>query len=84
MPKLQVVHYLQAACGPEFAEYIFTRTGLSPRDQAIARRFRRDEIGDTAYYAEQAGMPRKLFNEVCRGIFRQIMHELIRLAGCMI
>ena len=79
MPSLRVVNYYQHAASPAFARHMIEETGLSERDQEIAWRFRR-ETGNTAYYADMAGMPLKLFNEVAGNIHRREMDELLRLA----
>ena len=79
MPSLRVVNYYQHPCSPAFVHHMIEETGLSARDQEIAWRFRR-ETGNTAYYADLAGMPLKLFNEVSANINRREMDELFRLA----
>ena len=79
MPSLRVVNYYQHAASAAFVRHMIEETGLSERDQEIAWRFRR-ETGNTQYYADLAGLPLKLFNEVAGNIHRREMDELFRLA----
>lgn len=79
MPTLRVVNYYQHPLPPAFVRHMIEETGLSERDQEIAWNFRR-ETGNTQYYADLAGMPLKLFNEVAANINRREMSELFRLA----
>lgn len=76
---MRFLDYLQAPCDPDLVKHLFTETGLSERDQAIAWAFRKRD-GDIEFYADLAGLPRKKFMAVSAGIFRRLMTELIRLA----
>ena len=79
MPTLRVVNYYQAPLPQPFVRHMIEETGLSERDQDLVRQLR-DTTGDTAYYADMAGLPKKLYCEILGNINRREMAELLRLA----
>lgn len=75
----RALDYYQVITDPDFAKHMITETGLTEKQQEIARSFR-DYTAETKYYADLAGMPLKKFNAVSAGIHRRMMDELFRLA----
>ena len=79
MPSLRVVNYYQAALDPAFVRHMVEGIGLSHRDQELVWQLRRN-TGDTAYYADLAGMHKKMYCDVIGNVHRREMDELLRLA----
>ena len=77
--KDRTVHYYQTPADPGFVRHMLDETGLSDRDRRIAWSFRL-HTGNTQFYADLAGLPVKLFNEVSGRIHIRMVDELIRLA----
>lgn len=79
MPTLRVVNHYQHPASPGLVRHMIEETGLSERDQELVCQLRR-YTGDTTYYADMAGMPKKLYCEVLGNVNRRLMDELFRLA----
>lgn len=62
-----------------FVEYLITRTGLSTKDQEIARNYR-THYGDTQFFADLAQLPFKRFCAHSGEMHRRIVSVLIELA----
>ena len=79
MPSQRVMQYYQYPVSPEFARHMIEDIGLSERDKAIAWALRQ-KSGDTQFFADEAAMPIKSYNEAVGRIHRREMEELLRLA----
>ena len=78
--KAQVIQYIKTSAPKEFVDDVLEMACLSERDKEIFWQLRRGNVRKTEDCAEQAGLPRKLYDEVCRTIFRRVMCVLIQLA----
>ena len=79
MPSLRVIQYYKFPVDPDFARHMIDDIGLSDRDRELAWDLRR-KCGDTQFYADEADLPIKTYNEATGRIHRRMVEELIRLA----
>lgn len=75
----RVVSYYQMPIDPGFVAHMINDTGLSQRDRDIVWSVRK-HTGDTTFYADLAGLPKKMFCSIFGNINRRMMDELFRLA----
>lgn len=75
----RVLTYYQTPVDPDFAAHMIDGIGLSARDREIAWDLRR-KTGDTQFFADEAEIPLRTYNEAVGNIHRRMMAELIRLA----
>ena len=79
MASSRVNDYWHLPAPAGFVEYIITKTGLSAKDQQIARNYR-EYYGDTEFFADKADLPVKRFRAHSGELHRRIVAVLIELA----
>lgn len=75
----RVLSYFQEPVSPAFLRHMIEGTGLTERQQQMVKDLREHD-GDTAFFADLAGLPVKKYNAVIASVSMRLEKELLRLA----
>ena len=80
MATQRIVDYWHHPAQDAFVDYVISAAHLSGDYLKIARNYRAPETGDTAFYADKAGLDIRLFNAKSATMHRAVMDVIIDLA----
>lgn len=75
----RVLSYYQSPVAPRFLKHMIEETGLTEKQQEMVRDLRTHD-GDTAFFADLAGLPKKRYCATIAAVSQRLESELLRLA----